>query len=265
MTASDFDPSPWQQVPPGAYLLVSHGSRDPRSRQGQIRLATQVAQALGDRCLVETAVLELGPVPLHQQIATFCDRAQACGLSTVKILPLFLLAGVHVREDLPAEVAQAQPLSPLPLHLLPHLGAGDALLPVLRAQQRSLQFQIQQAQGAEQCRWVLMAHGSRRSEVTPSLEALATRLEARLAYWVGSPSLGDRLTELWHAADAPIGLLSYFLFEGGITDGLQAQYQTAMAMVHQPAAVWQAPPLAAFPELAQVVGQCLAIAAPGQS
>jgi hypothetical protein len=58
--------------------------------------------------LVGTATLELADTPLHEQICEFASVALADGCKQVQLLPIFLLPGVHVREDIPTEVALAQ-------------------------------------------------------------------------------------------------------------------------------------------------------------
>lgn len=243
-----------------AYLLVTHGSRDPRSHQGAAQLAAQLHQHLPPGQLIETAVLELGPAPLHQQIAAFAQRAQAQGRGVIQILPLFLLAGVHVRDDLPQELSLARGLTPLSLRVLPHLGAGEALLPVLLAQRQWLQAKLLTAgttANAATPHWLLVAHGSRRPGAATTLADWAMALGAEVTYWVGQPSLGDRLTALLEQDCAPVGILSCFLFAGGITDGLQVQVQAAIAATTGPAAVEFSPPLAAFPQLAATIAQGL--------
>jgi sirohydrochlorin cobaltochelatase len=77
--------------------------------------------------LVGTACLEVGAVPLHQQIVAFSRRARAAGAQRVRLVPLFLLAGVHVMEDIPAEVEQArQGLPDLTLEVCPTWAATPA-------------------------------------------------------------------------------------------------------------------------------------------
>jgi len=68
--------------------------------------------------------LELSPVPLHEQIKEFGAGAIAAGYNRLQVVPLFLLPGVHVMEDIPTEVAIAQQaLDPeLKIALQPHLG-----------------------------------------------------------------------------------------------------------------------------------------------
>jgi len=290
-----------------AYLLVTHGSRDPRSQAGAEQLAAQLRARFGckpaseqlickqqardsEACIaIAHAVLELGPAPLHSQIEQFAHQVAPLGVTTIKLLPLFLLPGVHVREDLPAELAQAQTTlaaqpdtADIALALLPHLGAEAALLPVLKAQQQALLTQLsEQSQlglepapvgsGAEHktaslspkpltirdVDWALLAHGSRRTGAVQAIADLAHAIGARPAYWVGSPSLTDCVAIQQNRGSEhqlrPLGCLSYFLFAGGITDRLTAQLEAAVA--ESPAIL--SAPLGAFPALVDVVAAAM--------
>jgi sirohydrochlorin cobaltochelatase len=238
-----------------AYLLVSHGSRDPRPQVALERLAWLLQGSRGEKraegaegaqeaegatishklqvsCLsqerkrasshaprtphstplIGTACLELSQKPLHQQIAEFSDRALSCGYQQVQIVPLFLLPGVHVMEDIPAEVEQARQALKVKvkLELRPHLGSHTGLA-------RLLQQQLDRTQ-AEQT--ILLAHGSRRKGSEHPVEAIAQQISAVTAYWSVAPSLDARVQELVLAGWRRIAILPYFLFAGGITDAI---------------------------------------------
>ena len=89
-----------------ALFFVTHGSSDRRSWLALQNLIT-VARSLSDRH-ISGGCLEGQPLTLAQQLVQFADEVSQCGGSQIIILPLFLLAGVHVSEDIPAEVAIAQ-------------------------------------------------------------------------------------------------------------------------------------------------------------
>ncbi|KPQ39043.1 MAG: hypothetical protein HLUCCO16_09870 [Phormidium sp. OSCR] len=203
-----------------AYLLVAHGSRDPRPAKIVNHLAVQMRERLGGHP-VGTAALDCQPQPLHEQLERFCQQVQ----SPVQILPLFLLPGVHVREDIPEEVAIAR--SHLPdsqtIEILPYLGSHDGLSQVLREQI--------QARGDCQA-WILLAHGSRRPGGNAPIEAIAAQLPqqvgrpVRPAYWSVEPSLERQLDEYEQAGYARVGVLPYFLCPGGLTDAISEQLRS---------------------------------------
>lgn len=223
-----------------AYLLVSHGSRDPRPEYAMEQLAKLISQSQarveiadwrktvnksGSRntlnaielaappleTLVGTAYLELSAEPLHKQIKQFADRAQAAGYNAIQIVPLFLLPGVHVMEDIPAQVAIAQQaLGHIKVELRPYLGNHERLSHLLANSMAVKEVDT----------WILLAHGSRRPGAKQSVEAIAKQLNAVSAYWAVSPKLESRVKALFDAGKRQIGILPYFLFAGGITDAI---------------------------------------------
>lgn len=208
-------------------------------------LADQVAQALhlktGDRPLVDTAALELASSPLHQQIQQVAERAKASGYSQLQVLPLFLLPGVHVMEDIPAEVAIAQQHlgESFYLKLRPFLGKHPQLPELLKG------FDPQVA-------LILLAHGSRRLGGNQPVEAIAAQLSALPAYWSVPPSLETQVSRLIQQGHSHISIQPYFLFEGGITDAIA---QTVQQLRQQFPAVQLhlASPFGTTPELARLI------------
>ena len=205
-----------------SYLLVSHGSRDPRPQTATTQLAELVSQQLkigGDsHPLVKTAVLDCSPTPLHQQIQAFAQEVcasrelQEIAPAHLYLVPLFLIPGVHVMEDIPAEVAIAQQLlgDSITLEICPYLGTDTSLYKLLATA----------APSAIKTGRVLMSHGSRRAGGNAPIDAIATHLEAVSAYWSVAPNLADQVTHLVEQGCEAIDILPYFLFEGGITDAI---------------------------------------------
>lgn len=279
-----------------AYLLVTHGSRDPRPKLAAEYLAKLVSQrlphispppsrpsvqkaqvvrspradstgrpnqppaasdAVNIPTLAEpravsvpppvgTAVLELAPIPLHQQIQQFAKRALAAGHRHLQILPLFLLPGVHVMEDVPSEVAIAQQAlgQSFTLELRPHLGSHPNLPLLLHA--------TDAIASSDRVANVLMAHGSRRPDSNQFLEALAAGLGALPAYWSIAPSLDDQVAELVDQGYQQISILPYFLFAGGITDAI---VENVNALAHRfPKVQFElAQPIGVTPDLADLI------------
>ncbi|MEA5549859.1 sirohydrochlorin chelatase [Anabaena cylindrica UHCC 0172] len=198
---------------PSAYLLLSHGSRDPRPEIAMRQLAKLLSQKLPNgENLVGIATLELNIQPLHQQIQQFAETALAWGCKCLKILPLFLVPGVHVMTDIPAEIALAQKAlgQDMIIDLKPYLGNHPDLGKLLT--QAIATIKVEAA--------ILLAHGSRRAGSQQPVETLAKSLGAVAAYWSIAPSLESRVKELVAAGYQQIAIYPYFLFTGGITDAI---------------------------------------------
>lgn len=272
-----------------AYLLVSHGSHDPRPEVAMQQLAKIICQRqsekkinlpvpvlskavveVGDwtqtasniswrntlkssnaslvtshqeQPLVGTACLELSPEPLHEQIRQFSDRAMTCGYNRVQVLPLFLLAGMHVMEDIPAEVAIAQQaLEQVKIDLRPHLGTHPGLSHLLATSMAAIEADA----------WILLAHGSRRPGAKETVEAIATQLDVVAAYWAVSPKLATQVKALVDAGYQQIGILPYFLFAGGITDAIASSIEQ-LKMQFPSVNLALAEPIGASVELADLI------------
>ncbi len=204
-------PIPYSLTPtlPSAYLLVSHGSRDPRPQIAVSQLAAQLS-SLDRADIIGTAQLELAVTPLHAQIVEFAQTSIEQKIDKIVILPLFLNPGVHVMDDIPAEVAIAQQELPtLKIQIAPFFGTCANLTELFERNRLELPD-----------RSIVLAHGSRRTGGNQTVERLADKLDLEPAYWSVAPSLTDRVTALVAQGTTEIGILPYFLFAGGITDAI---------------------------------------------
>ncbi|MGA1409718.1 MAG: sirohydrochlorin chelatase [Prochlorotrichaceae cyanobacterium] len=202
--------------PPSHALLVSHGSRDPRSALALQTLVRAVQQLL-PHTHIFSGVLELSDRALHEQMIAIVEK-EAC--PTLKILPLFLQPGTHVLEDLPAEIAKAQAYlgsdRGISCHLqpLPYLGSDPSLLSTLQIWCTPPQT------------WILLAHGSSRPATQTFFADLHQTLGTHPAYWHHPPALSDTVRTVVAAGSTQIGVLPYFLFPGKIPDTLLQTLQT---------------------------------------
>jgi sirohydrochlorin cobaltochelatase len=252
-----------------AYLLISHGSRDPRPQEAMNRLADLVRQHLetaretaresaketaressfseavsqdsslllgGEQVpmghtilltrprreaspaapcqvIVGTACLELSPLSLSEQIYKFALRLRATGIKELKLLPMFLMPGVHVLEDIPTEVEAARALlkgDDLKLTLCPHLGSHHKITDVLASRLASVPAEAS----------LLVAHGSRKPKGNQAIRRLAQHLGTQVAYWATPPDIETQVIELMQQGCQKLTILPYFLFAGGITDAI---------------------------------------------
>jgi len=224
---------------PPAYLLVFHGSRDPRPQKAALELALLIAQGLPAHSPVEIAALELAAIPLHQKIINL-----ALGSPVVRIIPLFLLPGVHVTQDIPEAIEQARQVLPpsANLELCPHLGSYPCLISLLSGQ-------LAQFSGDG---GVLLAHGSRRRESQQFISNLADKLGLISAYWSVEPHLSTQIEKLANSGKKNLFILPYFLFTGGITDAIAQTIRTVQTQLDG-IQLCLGQPLGATPELAQII------------
>jgi sirohydrochlorin ferrochelatase len=200
---------------------------------------------------VRTATLECHPLPLHQQIIEAAYLNQASGFSRLKIVPLFLLPGVHVQVDLPAEVAiaqrhlvtaESQLENSIQLELCPYLGSSSQILEILAQKFNSDPSEVR----------IIFAHGSRRVGGNTVIENLANQLNAIACYWSVAPGLESVISQLDLEKTRKITILPYFLFSGGITDAIATQVQQYQQKFPK-ISFKIGSPLGATPELAQLI------------
>jgi sirohydrochlorin ferrochelatase len=203
--------------------------------------------------LVETAQLELAPTPLHAQIGDFADRCQNSGIDRIVIMPLFLIPGVHVMEDIPAEVAIAdrQIGDRLKLVVTSFLGNNPDFTNLFAQNRSTLPSQS-----------IILAHGSRRAGGNEIVERLAHDLDLQAAYWSVPPSLAERVADAISAGATEIGILPYFLFAGGITDAiaesiaqLRQQYPQVKLILGEPILQGRGSANGNSPELVKTIGK----------
>ena len=109
------------------FVLVAHGSREPAWAEPLVRLAHGVGARL--------AFVEMGTPSIEEAVSRALDE----GAHTVKLLPLFMAVGRHVKRDIPASVETLRATHPgRNIEILPALGEiehfWEALGEIVRAQ-----------------------------------------------------------------------------------------------------------------------------------
>lgn len=218
-----------------AYVLVAHGSSDPRPGRALANLAAAMAEGLQarsphrndishDKPMVRGAELECQPTSLEEQILGIHQEAQANQRDGLVIIPLFLSAGVHAMEDIPEAIANLETAlastetgDALPMAIAPILGQHPDW-----ANWITHHWQTQLKPGQTP---VVIGHGTRRVGGNQGLEGLARSIEARLAFWAIAPKLPETVDALMAQNKNRLTLLPYFLFSGGITDAIARQIE----------------------------------------
>ena len=86
-----------------AIVLFAHGSRDPAWQRPMLAVAQRIRDQI-PHAWVACAYLELTEPSLSQAVAQAVEE----GYLHIRVLPMFLGVGKHVREDLPVLMAQLQ-------------------------------------------------------------------------------------------------------------------------------------------------------------
>jgi sirohydrochlorin cobaltochelatase len=234
--------------PSGSGLSLEQGAVSSRPMVDRPMVDRPMVE-LGDRdqAVVYAAYLECHPLPLHQQIAQIAQELQATHPLTklsLRLLPVFLLPGVHLREDVPAEITQVQQLlgDSVTLDVTAHLGSHLGLRQVLSDRMSRCSMEA----------WILIAHGSRRPNANQPITALADDLDIAIAYWSTSPTLESRLQDCVRSGYKTIGILPFFLFHGGITDAI-AQSITQLSQQYPTLKITFAKPLDVSPGLVDLL------------
>ena len=112
-----------------AIVLFGHGSRDPQWREPMEAVARRIRARVA-QVEVRCAFLELE----QPDLAAAVSELAAAGADSVRIVPMFLGAGRHAREDLPRLVEQCRREHPtLPIELQAAVGENPRVLDLLAA------------------------------------------------------------------------------------------------------------------------------------
>ncbi len=258
-----------------AYLLVFHGSRDYRTQAAaanlrqllniqyqsisllsqQNYLASSPLNSGADIAfptnsveapLIELAALELTDISLSESLISFAQKANQKGIRKIKVVPLFLTPGVHVQQDIPAEIALArkQINYQVTIQLSPYLGKYSEIIPLLSRKFAELPAKTR----------ILIAHGSRLTASTIYCQNLAHQLDADLAYWSTTPKFTQRIKAQIALGMKQIALLPYFLFPGKITNAI-AQEVAKLQQEYPHVELFLGQPLGATAALAELIAQ----------
>lgn len=199
-----------------ALFLVTHGSSDLRSWLALQDLVT-VARSHSN-LYISGGCLEGQPLTLAQQLEKFANEIIEYGVSTIAVLPLLLLAGIHVSKDIPdeVEIAQSKLQNRITLRILSHLGTHSQIPDLLMQQ---FEKYADRYSSEKQAR-ILVSHGSRRAAANQVVETLAQSSQAIAAYWGIEPKIETQIEHLIAQGIERIHVLPYFLTEGSTTEAI---------------------------------------------
>lgn len=231
-----------RQRPDKKGVMVTVMTAEPLAKSGVSAVRYRAPQA--QRCIVGSAVLEFGLLPLHKQIVEFGRRLSSAGVQRLQLVPLFLLRGRHVIDDIPEEVelARRELGGCIEIILGDHMGGYEAM-PSLIAKRLS----PTPAKGR-----LLVAHGSRRAKGNRPVDKLAKSLGTSVAYWTNESDIEHQTIQLMQQGCSTLTIFPYFLFAGGITDAV-AHLMEELAERFPRTKFRLLPPLGATADMADLV------------
>lgn len=90
-----------------AIILFAHGARDPEWARPAQRIAG-VVRSLRPEALVELAFLEF----MEPALAEAVESAATAGATSIRVVPLFLAQGGHLKRDVPVLIEAARARHP---------------------------------------------------------------------------------------------------------------------------------------------------------
>ncbi len=80
-------------------LILAHGSREKQTMQTMDKIVDMVKAKLPDT-VIECAYLQFCEVNLEKGLKKLIEK----GVKNIKVVPYFLFSGIHIQEDIPAEI-----------------------------------------------------------------------------------------------------------------------------------------------------------------
>ncbi|MEM1483779.1 CbiX/SirB N-terminal domain-containing protein [Oscillospiraceae bacterium PP1C4] len=115
-------------------LIVAHGSRIDKTEKTMETIRSYVQQELGVEHIIE-AYMEFRSTNIEAGLLKLMEQ----GVDDIKVVPYFLFEGIHIREDIPTEIAAFQEKHPeVKIQFGNTLGADRRLAEVLADRVREL-------------------------------------------------------------------------------------------------------------------------------
>lgn len=80
-------------------LVLAHGSRQSETEQTMLQVVSMLKERV-DNCVIEHAFLQFSNLTLDCGL----DKLVEAGVDDIVVVPYFLFSGVHILEDIPAEI-----------------------------------------------------------------------------------------------------------------------------------------------------------------
>ncbi len=106
------------------YILLSHGSKVKASNEANFEVLHKLKKNIQN---IELAFLELAEPDFENAVKLLKDE----GVTSIKVLPLFLAPGKHVREDIPSLREECSKKYNIEITVLEHIGANSGYVKLI--------------------------------------------------------------------------------------------------------------------------------------
>lgn len=206
-----------------AIVYIGHGSRSPKGNELFIQMIEKAMERV-EAPIQEIGFLELVTPTIPEAIETAIQK----GATTVTVIPVLLLAGVHSNQDIPERIREVKQKHPdITFHYGKPLGPDVLLADIL---QNRLQEQGYRA--GDDTAVLLTGHGSRDPEAPAAFRELTKLLQLPNVHpcflKMSEPSFEGELKRLSSDGFREIYVLPYLLFTGAFTGMMQDEVDNVM-------------------------------------
>lgn len=106
------------------YILLSHGSKVKASNEASFKVLEELRKNIKN---IELAFLELAEPDFENAVKLLKEA----GVASIRVLPLFLAPGKHVREDIPSLCKACSEKYKIEINVLEHIGANNGYVKLI--------------------------------------------------------------------------------------------------------------------------------------
>jgi sirohydrochlorin ferrochelatase len=108
-------------------LILAHGSRAKETQNTLNIIVDMVKSKLPDR-IIEIGYMEFSDVNIEKGLKLLVEK----GVTNIKVIPYFLFDGIHIKEDIPNEIAEfLKENKNIKVTMLDTLGVDERLADIL--------------------------------------------------------------------------------------------------------------------------------------
>lgn len=234
-----------------AILFVGHGSRDVEAVEEFYQLAEHFRLRFPER-LIETGFLEFARPIIAEGVATLVKQ----GASHIQVIPGMLMAGGHVKNDIPSELNALQKRYGVKIEYGAHLGVNAKMLQAAQARivEAEADFGVGYQRGDTLL--VVVGRGASDADANSNISKITRMLQEGMGFgWgttcysgVTTPLVPEALARAHGLGFKKVIVFPYFLFTGRLVKRIYA-WVDAYAAKHSDVIVVKASYLSDHPKV----------------